>query len=146
MHGQQLVAALIEQGVSIAIEGPEGRTLRLLPATALMANLQQQAVPRYREVVAALQVEQRYQEVVAWLLAHEDPAVVDRLVVLLPQVPRTGGIPLLRYRATAPRAGACLCCGEPLTEPVPPGVAGRCRPCRIATGLAIARVREGAPV
>ncbi len=146
MHGQQLVAELIEQGVSIAIEGPEGRTLRLLPATALMAEQQQQAVARYREVVTALQVEQRYQEVIVWLLAHEDPAVVDRLVVLLPQVPRTGRLPLLRYRATAPRAGACLCCGEPLTDPVPPGTAGRCRPCQIATRLAIARVREGAPV
>ncbi|HEX2183879.1 MAG TPA: hypothetical protein VHN78_00045, partial [Chloroflexota bacterium] len=121
MHGQQLVAELIEQGVSIAIEGPEGRTLRLLPAAALMADLQQQAIPRYREVVAALQVEQRYQEVVAWLLAHEDPAVVDRLVVLLPQVPRMGRLPLLRYRPTVPRPGACLCCGEPLTEPVPSG-------------------------
>ncbi len=146
MHGQQLVAELIEQGVSIAIEGPEGRTLRLLPATALMADLQQQAVARYREVVAALQVVQRYQEVVAWLLAHEDPAVVDRLVVLLPQVPRTGRLPLLRYRATAPRPGACLCCGEPLPEPALRGTAGRCRPCRTATRLAIARVREGAPV
>ena len=133
MHGQQLVAELIEQGVSIAIEGPEGRTLRLLPATALMAELQQQAVPRY-------------QEVVAWLLAHEDPAVVDRLVVLLPQVPRTGRLPLLRYRATAPRPGACLCCGAPRTETAPAGTAGRCPPCRIATRLAIARVREGAPV
>jgi hypothetical protein len=122
----------------------------------LTAELAEAAPGRVRQVADALGVVRRYREIAAWLLSHPDPAIARRLAVMAPQAAeligarrRDGGMaraapPALRYRFGPVAPGCCLSCGDPL-GPADDGPTRRCRPCRVATQLALVRVLEGVP-
>jgi hypothetical protein len=160
----EVMARLIAEGVAVSVH-PDGvgaagpLILHLDPNRRLAAELATEAPGRVRQVVSTLDVVGRYREVGDWLLAHPDPAVAERLFVMVPQVaeitgprraagrpPRPAG-PILRHRPGPVAPGCCASCGEPLpASTVPAGPAGiRCRACRTAAQVALVRVLEGVP-
>ena len=158
----EVIAHLIAEGVAVTVRPREGGQagaagsliLHLDPNRRLAAELTAAAPGRVCQVGARLSVVERFREIGDWLLDHPEPAVAARLVVMVPQVMhgtrdhRPGGgrrrpvVPILRYRSGPLPTGGCLACGEPL-PPDGMEVGGRCRPCRLATQLAFARVLEG---
>jgi hypothetical protein len=163
----EVIERLIAEGVAVSVRpGAAVRAgeaapliLHLDPNRRLAAELATEAPGRVRQVVSTLDVVGRCQEIGAWLLAHPDPAVAERLRVMAPQVAEVmrsrraaGGrprpaIPILRYRPGPVAPGCCASCGEPLpASTAPTGAAGaRCRACRTAAQVALVRALEGVP-
>ena len=158
----EVIAHLIAEGVAVTVRPREGARvggsgsliLHLDPNRRLAAELTAAAPGRVCQVGARLRVVERFREIGDWLLDHPEPAVAARLAVMVPQVmhgtrdhrpgewPPAAGGPHPALPVGPLPTGGCLACGEPL----PPGgmeVGGRCRPCRMATQLAFARVLEG---
>ncbi|CAA9292568.1 MAG: hypothetical protein AVDCRST_MAG77-4828 [uncultured Chloroflexi bacterium] len=109
-------------------ERTEDQTLLSLPASPM-------AVPEVSEVPelngSACEKSERSEE--------REREVAWRAAAMLPQVPRTGAIPVLVARRLAPGASGCISCGGVLTA----SELYRCPWCAAAVRRVLAEVREG---
>lgn len=123
MGAPEVLAELTRRGVEVAVVGDR---IRFRPQSAVTPDLRAALAEHKADLIRILSPDDE----VAW-----------RIDAMLPQVPRTGTIPLLLARPEAKTApsGMCVSCGDPLAA----NRRSRCALCVAAVERVLNEVREG---